>query len=109
MPCALMAAILEREPLQSGVDVVETRYAVPEWGVGELWSRDGVVLAHDFRFGSTGNGWPRVHRRARGRFEAFLAGEAVDFDDVELDLEWTTPFQRSTSPTRYAPCRAARS
>ena len=33
------------------VAVVETRYAVRGWGVGELWSADGVVLAHDFRFG----------------------------------------------------------
>ena len=31
--------------------VVETRYAVRGWGVGELWSADGVVLAHEFRFG----------------------------------------------------------
>ena len=33
------------------VAVVETRYAVRGWGVGELWSERGVVLAHDFRFG----------------------------------------------------------
>lgn len=30
--------------------VVETRYAVEGWGVGELWARDGVVLAHWFDF-----------------------------------------------------------
>jgi O-6-methylguanine DNA methyltransferase len=27
-----------------------TRYAVPGWGVGELWTDDGVVLAHEFAF-----------------------------------------------------------
>jgi methylated-DNA-[protein]-cysteine S-methyltransferase len=27
-----------------------TRYSVPGWGAGELWARDGVVLAHDFAF-----------------------------------------------------------
>lgn len=27
-----------------------TRYTVPDWGVGELWTSDGVVLAHDFTF-----------------------------------------------------------
>ena len=27
-----------------------TTYAVPGWGVGELWTRDEVVLAHEFRF-----------------------------------------------------------
>ncbi len=31
--------------------VIETRYAVRGWGVGELWSDDDVVLAHEFRFG----------------------------------------------------------
>jgi methylated-DNA-[protein]-cysteine S-methyltransferase len=28
------------------------------------------------------------------RFNAFLAGAAVDFGDVSLDLDWATPFQR---------------
>jgi O-6-methylguanine DNA methyltransferase len=27
-----------------------TQYVVPDWGVGELWTNDGVVLAHEFRF-----------------------------------------------------------
>lgn len=27
-----------------------TRYEVAGWGVGELWTADDVVLAHDFRF-----------------------------------------------------------
>jgi O-6-methylguanine DNA methyltransferase len=27
-----------------------TQYEVPDWGVGELWTGDGVVLAHEFRF-----------------------------------------------------------
>lgn len=29
------------------------------------------------------------------RFRAFLAGEPVAFDDVELDLSWATQFQRA--------------
>ena len=28
-----------------------TRYAVPDWGVGELWTSERLVLAHDFDFG----------------------------------------------------------
>jgi len=32
------------------VGVVETRYAVAGWGVGEIWVEDGVLLAHDFHF-----------------------------------------------------------
>ena len=27
-----------------------TRYEVPGWGVGELWTQDGVVLAHELEF-----------------------------------------------------------
>ena len=30
--------------------IVETRYVVPGWGFGELWERDGVLLAHEFLF-----------------------------------------------------------
>jgi O-6-methylguanine DNA methyltransferase len=29
-----------------------TQYAVPGWGVGELWTGDDLVLAHEFRFGA---------------------------------------------------------
>ncbi len=76
--------------------IVETRYSVPGWGVGELWSRDGVILAHDFDFRPVSDTMsdtgfddlvPRLH--------AFLRGEDVAFSDVALDLDWTTPFQRS--------------
>ncbi len=28
-----------------------TQYSVPGWGVGELWTHGGVVLAHEFVFG----------------------------------------------------------
>lgn len=71
-----------------------TRYAVPGWGTGEVWSRDGLLLAHEFRFGEaegdSGDGHDLV-----ARFRAFLAGAPVDFDDVELDLAWATPFQEA--------------
>jgi O-6-methylguanine DNA methyltransferase len=33
------------------VALVETLYAVRDWGVGELWRSEGVVVAHDFHFG----------------------------------------------------------
>jgi methylated-DNA-[protein]-cysteine S-methyltransferase len=32
------------------VRAVRTRYVVEGWGEGELWTGDGVVLAHDFEF-----------------------------------------------------------
>lgn len=92
-----------------GVEV--TRYAVPGWGVGELWARgDGTVVAHHFDFGageapSVGEGacddqsqapFRRVLVR---RFRAFLAGEDVSFLDVPIDLDWATPLQRAIVET----------
>ena len=79
-----------------------TRYAVPGWGLGELWTDDGVVLAHEFRFegsGPTGLTPPGDHPRSNfsadlvRRLIAFLRGDHVSLVDVQLDLEWTTPFQ----------------
>jgi O-6-methylguanine DNA methyltransferase len=37
-----------------------TRYAVPGWGAGELWTGDGVVLAHDFDFGPVSDTSPKA-------------------------------------------------
>jgi methylated-DNA-[protein]-cysteine S-methyltransferase len=77
-----------------------TRYAVPEWGTGELWTRDATVLAHDFRFGAPTHDAP-LGREAEGelpaRFAAFLSGTADDFLDVAIDLAWTTRFQRAVA------------
>ena len=83
--------------------IVETRYAVPGWGFGELWRRDEVVLAHDFHFGpvsDTGSDRSGTVRGGHdhgliGRFHAFLQGQDVSFADVDLDVEGATPFQRA--------------
>jgi len=89
------------------VAIVETRYALPGWGFGELWRRDAIVLAHDFHFGSvsdtvsdTWTNCPGDVRSGQGdelisRFRAFLQGEDVSFADVALDVDWATPFQRA--------------
>ena len=92
-----MAAILE----WFAVAIVETRYSVPGWGAGELWRRDGTVLAHDFDFRAVS--FSPVSDMVSDtcsddlipRFHAFLEGEDVAFSDVALDLDWATPFQRS--------------
>jgi methylated-DNA-[protein]-cysteine S-methyltransferase len=93
------------------VKPAQSRYAVPGWGVGEVWWADGILLAHDFRFAnghvqvpdpgsdpSAGQGG-LVHegpvRELVRRFGAFLEGEDVSFEDVALDLEWATPLQRA--------------
>ena len=76
-----------------------TQYAVPDWGVGELWTEGDVVLVHEFRFGSASEG--DVSRNDRPalveRLTAFLAGDDVSLGDVPLDLDWTTPFQRAVA------------
>jgi methylated-DNA-[protein]-cysteine S-methyltransferase len=87
--------------------IVETRYAVPGWGTGELWRDSGVVVAHDFRFemasdpGSGPGSDPGTDGLIR-RFHAFLRGEDVTFGDVSIDLEWTTPLQRAIAETLRA-------
>jgi methylated-DNA-[protein]-cysteine S-methyltransferase len=89
------------------VAIVETRYAVPGWGYGELWRRGSVVVAHDFHFGPVSDtvSDTKIDRSAAvrdghgdeliGRFRAYLRGEDVSFADVALDVEWATPFQRA--------------
>ncbi|MGI9111340.1 MAG: methylated-DNA--[protein]-cysteine S-methyltransferase [Gaiellaceae bacterium] len=103
--------------------VTRVPYAVESWGVGELWVGNGrVVLAHDApttpvsptppwgaieppsgtlarKPAQNGDGFApdlvrRVHR--------FFAGEPVSFDDIALDLEWCTPFQRAIADTLRA-------
>jgi methylated-DNA-[protein]-cysteine S-methyltransferase len=75
------------------VTVVETRYVVPGWGVGQIWRADGLLVEHEFRFGRESS--ERGSDPLVERFHAFLNGEAVDFGDVEIDLDWATPLQRA--------------
>ena len=81
--------------------IVETCYSVPGWGVGELWRRDGLILAHDFDFRAVSSHPVSDTVSDTGsddlipRFHALLRGEDVAFSDVALDLDWATPFQRS--------------
>ena len=121
----LMAVLVEAQHLESEtVRAEQTRYRVPDWGVGELWTSNRLVLAHDFLFEAAastagfvegsrvkapqgvhgpptgtvpplsipmGNGSASNGQRERGgawrdvlaeRIAAFLAGEAVTFDDI---------------------------
>ena len=62
----------------------QTRYTVPGWGVGELWTSDGVVLAHDFTFVGAVVAAANVNPVA----SAFRAGPPIG---VEGPLSGTVP------------------
>jgi methylated-DNA-[protein]-cysteine S-methyltransferase len=69
------------------------RYAVPGWGVGELWLDGEVVVWHEL----PAAGPPPDDRPALPlveRLRAYFAGEAAGFDDVELDLGNLSPFHQ---------------
>lgn len=81
------------------MSTVHVAYEADGWGVGELVLDDGVVVWHELPVPrapspSGGRRLPLV-----GRIQAYFAGEDVSFDDVELDLEYDTPF--------YARCAQA--
>ena len=69
------------------------RYAVPGWGVGELWTRADAVVWHEHPVAGSapddGPAPPLVER-----LQAYFAGEPVGFDDVELELGSLPPFHR---------------
>ena len=87
--------------------IVETRYAVPGWGYGELWRRGEVVVAHDFHYApvsdTVSDTWVTASAMSAAaasdgliaRFHTFLRGEEVSFEDVSIELDWATPFQRA--------------
>jgi methylated-DNA-[protein]-cysteine S-methyltransferase len=60
--------------------------------VGELWLDEEVLVGHELPrpgVGEAGGG------ELAERFAAYFAGESPSFDDVVLDLDGATPFQRA--------------
>jgi methylated-DNA-[protein]-cysteine S-methyltransferase len=71
-------------------------YRADGWGSGELWLDGERLLWHELpRRDADGDDAHPLGERLR----AFFSGEAVSFDDVELDLEWCTPFQLAVAET----------
>lgn len=98
--------------------VTRHAYAVEGWGVGELWEADDrLVVAHDAPTkrpttpgGASGVPTETLSRATAPmgdgfvpdllrRIHSYYRGEPVDFADVELDLEWCTPFQADVAET----------
>ena len=73
------------------------RYDAPGWGTGELWLEDGVLVNHELP-SARGGGETASHPLA-ARMVAYFGGARADFADVELDLEWMTPFQGAVAET----------
>jgi methylated-DNA-[protein]-cysteine S-methyltransferase len=101
-------------------------YEAPGFGIGEVWLEDGRLVWHELprarapsdvspvgagRTPPTGSNLPaenardsrktgrKGHETLAERMQAFFAGETDDFEDVELDLDWATPFQRAVAET----------
>jgi methylated-DNA-[protein]-cysteine S-methyltransferase len=104
-------------------------YDAPGFGVGELWFDGDRLVWHELPVARAAVALPdvsaegagrmpptassvtrkgarvgREKRRERGdyvaeRMRAFFAGEDVSFDDVDLDLDWVTPFQGAVAET----------
>ena len=71
-----------------------TAYEVPEWGTGELWLQGDVVVNHELPSARRTSAALAEHPLA-DRLRAYFGGARDGFADVELDLEWCTPFQRA--------------
>jgi methylated-DNA-[protein]-cysteine S-methyltransferase len=71
------------------------RYEAEGFGVGEVWLAGDVLLEHSLP--RPGGGEVSGSHPLADRFRAYFAGDRVDFGDVELDLDGTTPFQRAAT------------
>jgi methylated-DNA-[protein]-cysteine S-methyltransferase len=73
-------------------------YEVPGWGVGELWLEDGRLVYHELpRAASPRAAGARKAPALLELVEAYFAGRPVAFDEVDLELDWCTPFQRAVA------------
>jgi methylated-DNA-[protein]-cysteine S-methyltransferase len=83
--------------------VTQVAYEVEGWGVGELWLEGSRVVWHDLPFpratAPNGEGGELVER-----LRAYFEWRLDSFDDVDLDLEYDTPFlERCAHELRAVP------
>lgn len=103
-------------------------YEAPGFGTGELWFEHEALVWHELprarsvsddslgavRNPATGSSLSsksarvcdetrrECHDSLTARMRAFFRGEPASFEDVELDLDWATPFQRAVAETLRA-------
>jgi methylated-DNA-[protein]-cysteine S-methyltransferase len=72
--------------------VEQITYQVEGWGTGELVFADGLLAWHELP--SARNAAVGEHPLAE-RIRRYFDGARDSFTDVELELDWCTPFQRA--------------
>ena len=109
--------------------VIEVGYDVDGWGRGALWFAESLLVWHELpvtRADTTPSGAPQptthcesivkirtnvrperadsgtLARALVNRIRRYFAGERVDFDDVQIDLDWCTNYQRAVAATLRA-------
>lgn len=83
--------------------VKEVAYEVDGWGMGTLWFSDGVIVWHELPGpGHSSSAQSEESNHVVERLRKYFAGERVAFDDLAIDLEWCTDFQRSVAETLRA-------
>jgi methylated-DNA-[protein]-cysteine S-methyltransferase len=92
MPGALMQ--------RHSIRVQAVQYEVEGWGVGELYLDADRLVWHELP--TPGHTEEEGAHPLAERVKAYFAGIQVDFSDVELDLEWATPFQRALADSLQA-------
>ena len=73
-------------------------YEAAGWGVGELVFEDGRLVWHELPRPRSDVG-VHLHHPFAERLRAYFAGSRDAFGDVDIDLEWCTPFQRAVVET----------
>jgi methylated-DNA-[protein]-cysteine S-methyltransferase len=67
-------------------------YEVDGWGVGELWLDGDTVVWHELPRPGLNASSNRGRVELVERLQAYFAGDDVSFEDVSLDLEYSTEF-----------------
>jgi methylated-DNA-[protein]-cysteine S-methyltransferase len=67
-------------------------YEVEGWGVGELWLEGPRVVWHELPRPDGATAVSAGRSELVERLRAYFAGEPVEFDDVDVDLEYETEF-----------------
>jgi O-6-methylguanine DNA methyltransferase len=84
--------------------VTHVVYEVEDWGVGELWLEGSRVVWHDLPFPRPKAQVTDCHLELVERLRAYFEGADDSFEDVEVDLEYETPFlERCARALRAVP------